>query len=194
MQPKSNYGIVASIIACLFAFLFGYLVEPIKNFGINNDASLVEYLNLIITLIGVIYIPFVVERTIKKRNLLRNYLVNDLNEIVNKTKELNELIDNCNNVKVTKKSDKSRILGLLRNIDNTNRAIKIQLNMVFNSKTIAIISNMDSMFNDLYESLTEGDLMKNDYIIDDEYLSLANTKCLKFISNYKMNIVKIVNL
>ena len=194
-KRSSSWRIVIEIVLILVALVIGYFLHPISNLEVDPKASIIDYANIAVTLTALIFIPYYIEKKLKEKRVIKDLLIDDIKENLQKVNKLRNLIRNCSISGETTKTDRSEILGFIRSIDNSNGQIINMLESVFGIKKVQPIKNsLYQLSDNLWSEITDGDLMKEGFKIDDDFSSMASKECLKYTSKYKSEVIKINNL
>jgi len=166
------------LLLCPFlaGLLIGLLITDLPFFNVVKDVRIGELGNILLALTVALFIPFAIAPWIDKRRYLKNFLIEELNELLTSVKRIQDKLRLCCESKKIDKSDKVSINLLFIESDHKIDSVKQQFNKIFRRQTADLFSRLNDEYNRYWKTVTGGDLMNENFKINISFIIETNNK------------------
>lgn len=190
----SHYTLVAAL-AIIFGLIMGVLLNDFPKIEFDWHLKLYEVLNLFLTFIIAISIPFFVKKWIDDKRASKIYLIDELKELIKKTSEIKKCIKDSYLSKSITRDQKDNLIMLFSDVELIIGSLDEQMQNSFPQQKAKIVGEIKSKYF-LFDSFVTGDdLMTDAYsAVDNEFYRLFKEHHQKFDNNLKVSIHKVNSL
>lgn len=169
-----------TILALLgvLVFVIGYgsgvLYAKFPLLEIDTKVNILDFIQLVVTVSLAIIIPFSLTSWLDDERYLKDYAIEEIKNFIISVDKIDHKISECSRVGRTDGRDRKEILFSFQRCDREVKSLIAQLNDLFPRQTEGLRQLIADRYRDYWRVVTEGDLMRESYNINDELCRKSN--------------------
>lgn len=190
--------IIINIIIILFllciGFVAGVFVKHIPGITLNHNIGLADIVNFVVVVLIAIITPLVFNQWQDNKRFIKNFLIDEVKSVIKEAEKIKKIIDDCAINNKTNNIHRKSINMHFQCLNNKIDSLGQQIDISFKKPCNGLKEGLEKEYLKYWKKTTEGNLMSDSFIIDQNFCRMHNVIFAGFETNLKKAIHVINNL